>query len=398
MRSAALAGSLGLLMFLRAGMALAQAAPLKPGTRTISVSGHGEVKAKPDLMIVSFAIDSKAPSGARCTEIQTGKTQKLVAALKAKLGADAGIETSDYSLNQSYEPGSPEDTQTGKPPTVWIYKATITAAAENMANLGSLIDAGMAAGASDVAGSGFQFFPVNNAGPSNAKPIVHGFNAMVHQYDGLSAGRPMKQMPSVSLEVETRGATADQAVRLGAEKTGKVEKALKAKLGDQGELTVQNFGILQTSPSQPQPINSYRPPPPRKIFVARTAVTVKTEKLDLLGALIEAGMENGADQLTSVSFTLSDAAASDDAAIAAASKEAETKARTAANSMAVKLGKILSISVNAQVRPQTLYGPTLMAAAAIGTTSASSLQRAIMPVLPRELGVGAEVNAVYEIQ
>jgi uncharacterized protein len=313
-----------------------------------------------------------------------------------KTGPDAGIETSDYTLNQSYEPGSPDVAQTERPTTVWTYTADIAAGTENMALLGSLIDAGMAAGAADVTGGGFQFFPVKNAGPSTAKPVAHGFGAVVTQYDGFQAGSPMKRMPAVLLEVKTSGATADQAVRLGAEATDKVEKALKKRLGDHGDLAIQNFGITHASPSQQQPINSYSAPPPRKVFVARTTVTVKTEKLDLLGALIEAGMKNGADQLNSVSFTLSDAAASDDSAIAAASKEAETKARTVANSMAVKLGKILSISVNAQVRPQMLYGNTLMAA--IGPASAGSVQHAIMPVLPRELGVSAEVNAVYEIQ
>jgi uncharacterized protein len=395
MRYGILAGSLGMLMLFGAGSVMAQAAPLKPGTRTISVSGHGEVKAKPNLMVVSFAIDSKAPSGARCTEIQTGKTQKLVAALKAKLGSDAGIETSDYTLNQSYEPESPEDMQTAKRTMVWTYSADIAAGTENMALLGSLIDAGLAAGAADVTGGGFQFFPVKNAGPSTAKPIVHAFAANASQYD-IQGGNPMKRMPAVLLEVKTSGDTADQAVRLGAKATDKVEKALKEKLGDRGDLAIQNFGITHTSPSQQQPINSYRPPQERKIFVARTTVTVKTEKLDLLGALIEAGMKNGADQLNSVSFTLSDAAASDDSAIAAASKEAETKARTVANSMNVKLGKILSITVNAQVRPQMVYGSTLMMMRS--AAPAGSLQHAIMPVLPRELVVGADVNAVYEIQ
>ena len=47
MRCVILPRLLGMLMVFRAGIVLAQPAPLKPGTRTISVSGHGEVKAKP---------------------------------------------------------------------------------------------------------------------------------------------------------------------------------------------------------------------------------------------------------------------------------------------------------------------------------------------------------------
>jgi uncharacterized protein YggE len=104
MRLALLACSLGMLMVFRAGVGFAQAAPLKPATSKISVNGHSEVKAKPDLMVISFVIDSKAPSAAECTELQTKRTQKLVDALKAKLGAAAAIETSDSSLKETYEP------------------------------------------------------------------------------------------------------------------------------------------------------------------------------------------------------------------------------------------------------------------------------------------------------
>jgi uncharacterized protein YggE len=107
-------------------------------------------------------------------------------------------------------------------------------------------------------------------------------------------------------------------------------------------------------------------------------------------------MKAGATQLNSVSFTLSDAAASDNGAITAASKEAATKAGTVANSMNVKLGKILSISVNAQVQPQMIYGAALMSA--ISAAPANSVQRAILPVMPHQVGVGAEVNVVYEIE
>jgi uncharacterized protein YggE len=67
-------------------------------------------------------------------------------------------------------------------------------------------------------------------------------------------------------------------------------------------------------------------------------------------------------QLNSVSFTLNDPAASDNAAIVAAGKDAERKAQAVASSMGVKLGKALSISTNAQVQPQIIYGNVLRAA------------------------------------
>ncbi len=394
MRLALFAWSLGMLMVFRTGVGFAQAAPLKPITPKISVNGHSEVKAKPNLVIVSFLIDSKAPTAADCKELQTKKTQKLVDALKAKLGA-AAIETSDPSLKETYEPASAEKTQPEKLPAVWTYKATIVAGADDLAILGSLIDAGLAAGASAVEGSGFKFFPVKSPTPSTAKPIARDFNSLSRQPDGSQAGNPMKQMPSVSLEVETHGATADQAIKLGTQITGKVEQALKDKLGDHGEVTMENFGILPPPAPQPPQINSCAPPPAQKMFSAHTTVTAKTEKFELLGALIEAGMKAGATQLDSASFTLSDEAVSDNAVIAAATKEAETKARTVAKTMTVKLGKLVNVSVNVQIQPQVVSGAALQSA--IKSAPANSLQDAIMPLLPRELSVNATVNAIYEI-
>jgi uncharacterized protein YggE len=269
------------------------------------------------------------------------------------------------------------------------------AGADDLAILGSLIDAGLAAGASAVEGSGFKFFPVKSPTPSTAKPISRDFNSLSRQPDRFQAGNPMKQMPSVSLAVETHGATADQAIRLGTQITGKVEKALKDKLGDHGEVSMENFDILQPPAPQPQQINSFPPPPEQEMFNAHTTVTAKTGKFDLLGALIEVGMKAGATQLDSASFTLSDEAVSDNAAIAAASKEAETKAQTVAKTMTVKLGKLLNVSVNVQVQPRMVSGAALRSA--IRSAPANSLQDAIAPLLPRELSVGADVNAIYEI-
>src|ERR1700692_2471000 len=85
------------LMF--ASIGSAQTPPSSPNQRTVDVSGHGDANAKPDAMIISFAIDNQAPTADECTRAHAGKVQKIIDALKDKLGADTKIETSDYSLN-----------------------------------------------------------------------------------------------------------------------------------------------------------------------------------------------------------------------------------------------------------------------------------------------------------
>jgi uncharacterized protein YggE len=400
-RSAILAGSLGMLMLFRAGGALAQAAPLKPGTRTISVSGHGEIKAKPDLMIVSFALDSKARSGAQCTDLLTKKTQKLVDAVKGLLGTTAKIETSNYSLSPVYEPDITAASQTQpaeppRPPSIWTYNASITVFADTVAALAPLLDVAIAASPTvRVDGSGYR--SEAELGP-NAR-FDYNPPAATHLLPKPQFERQTSRpRPFVLLSIRATGPTPDEAINRGMQTADKLEKSLKAKAGGAGEIlvSVPQFWITQAEQSYQGQMVEPTPVPQHQMYAGHTTVTVNTENLGSLGALIEAGMKAGATQLNSVSFTLDDAASSDNAAIAAASKEAATKAGTVANSMGVKLGKILNITVNAQVQPQMVYGATLQAA--MGAASASSLQHAIMPVLPRELGVGAEVNALYEIE
>jgi uncharacterized protein YggE len=74
------------------------------------VTGHGDIKANPDLITVSFAVDSTGATGDQCTNLQTEKPQILIDALKAVSGDAGKIETSKYSLNSheatAYEPGA----------------------------------------------------------------------------------------------------------------------------------------------------------------------------------------------------------------------------------------------------------------------------------------------------
>lgn len=209
--------------------------------------------------------------------------------------------------------------------------------------------------------------------------------------------QPGKQMPSVSVEIETQGATADEAVKQGIQIGAKVTKALRSKLGPHGVLRLDNFAIIKSPPAQGRPIGSYRPVQQRKIYTARTTIAASTSDLDALGALLEAGMKAGATQLNSVSFTVSDPQAAGNDAIAQASKSAQGKAEALADSMKVKLGKILSISTNAQVQPQTIYGGYMLETMAAGRVYAAR-DAATLPVLPKELGVVADIRAVYEIQ
>jgi hypothetical protein len=66
----------------------------------------------------------------------------------------------------------------------------------------------------------------------------------------------------------------------------------------------------------------------------------------------------------------------------------------------VKLKGILRISTNAQFRPYVVYGNQYMGAAAmsLGSVAAPAAVQAPMPVTPRDVGFGADVNVTYQIE
>ena len=368
---------------LQAGPSRAQTAT-DPNQRTVDVTGHGDANAKPDAMIVSFSVDNQAPTADETTRAHAEKVRKIIDALKAKLGADTKIETSEYSLNPNITYVNVPASQPEPPKASWTFKADINASSDSFETMGALIDAALAGGATRVQQSGVADIPDED------EPAP-----------GLSRrGQPryrMKHVVFVILEVEAQGTSATDAVKKGSPLVAQVEKVLQQQVGDRGTVTLTEFNIAQIDPNQ----NRYQQPPqpqPQQVqnFAAHTTVTAETSKLDLLGPVVQAGLDSGASRLNQVQFTLRKDSDARKDAIEKASAEARTKAESVAKSMGVKLGKILRISTNAQVRPQIIYGNNFQMARMAEAHQFSAAES--VPVLPREVGFSADVTVVYEIE
>ena len=136
--------------------ALAQAP--SPAPKTIEVTGHGDSSAKPDMMTLSFAVTSHSESADECTRKESEVSNRVVDALKSKLGDSVKVTTSDFSFNPSIEYGNATATPTvmraEEPPATWEFKADLNVFAGSMAPLADLIETGMAAGATSVSQSG----------------------------------------------------------------------------------------------------------------------------------------------------------------------------------------------------------------------------------------------------
>lgn len=135
--------------------ALPAAADEAPARRTLAVSGEGEVKVPPDLAVVSFAVETAAPTAGAAVADNARRSSALADALKQQLGANGKVSTTRYSLDPVYE--QRERGSTPAPPRITGYVARNQVRAESHAieAVGTLIDAATKAGANRIDGLDF---------------------------------------------------------------------------------------------------------------------------------------------------------------------------------------------------------------------------------------------------
>jgi uncharacterized protein YggE len=369
--------------------------------KTIDVTGHGDSSAKPDMMTLSFTVTAHADSADECTRKESETSRQVVDALKAKLGDSAKVTTSDFSFNPSIEYGNamptPVAMTTPEPPATWRFSGEIEVFTETIEPMADMVETGLAAGAKSVGESGVQGMQMDVE--STASAVSSGTSKAT----GTGAYPRMVSMYRLGLGVEAAGVSAPDAMRKGIALMDRVGNALKAKMGGHGRVEVGSFGVNQLSPQEEAAQTSrYQPPPPpqpqHKVYDAQVTISAETPKLELLGPSVEVAMKAGAVRLNQVTFSLKDDSAARKEAIEKASADAKSKAETLANSMGVKLKGILRLSTNAQMRPYVVYGNQYMSAMRSSSAMVAAPVRAEMPVTPRDVGFGADVNVTYQIE
>lgn len=125
--------------------------------RTIRVSGTGEYRVQPDLAILQFAVET---TGATAQDAASANAERMEGVIGALVAAGVGrsdIQTSGYALFPEYA----EDRRPGaerEPPRIRGYRAMnqVSVRTRDLDGVGSLIDAGLAAGANRLSGVGFE--------------------------------------------------------------------------------------------------------------------------------------------------------------------------------------------------------------------------------------------------
>jgi uncharacterized protein YggE len=119
---------------------------------TITMTGHGEVKAVPDIAIVNAGVTINASTAAAALSANNARMNQLFDALK-KLGIpDRNIQTTGFSVSPQYSNG---DSNSPRRLTGYQANNQVTVRLTDVSRTGSAIDTLAGAGANQMYGIGF---------------------------------------------------------------------------------------------------------------------------------------------------------------------------------------------------------------------------------------------------
>ena len=121
-------------------------------SHTITMTGHGEVKATPDLATISAGVTTNAPTAAGALSANTSRMNQVFDALK-KLGIpDRNIQTVGFSVFPQYTNG---DNNSPRRLTGYQVNNEVTVRLDDIARVGSTLDMLVGAGANQMNGISF---------------------------------------------------------------------------------------------------------------------------------------------------------------------------------------------------------------------------------------------------
>jgi len=120
----------------------------------LTVNGNGEARVEPDVATVRLGIVRQSQS-ASTVQQQVNEAAQAILSAVIKVGIERRqIQTSQLTLSPIYAPQKPESIE---PPRIAAYRASniVSIRVEDLAKAGSVIDAGLKAGANQLDGINF---------------------------------------------------------------------------------------------------------------------------------------------------------------------------------------------------------------------------------------------------
>lgn len=206
---------------------------------------------------------------------------------------------------------------------------------------------------------------------------------------------------TVSGDGESRVAPDEATVRLGVLAQAQTARAAQEQVNRTANAildAVRKLGVaveqIQTSDLNLNPLYAQNRPndtgePRITGYQASNTVTIRLQKLDQTGPVIDAGLAAGANRLDGVMFGLRNDREARAEALAAAVAEARSKAQALARALKVRLVQILEVAEGgAQVSPPPYPKSRVMMQSAMADST---------PVSAGQVGVNASVTVRWEI-
>jgi uncharacterized protein YggE len=177
------------------------------GTRSVSVSGQGQVKVTPDIATITFSVESR---GTDLTSVQgdnATRTQAVIDKLKSLGIADTDLQTTGYNVSPQYDK---DQKLTG-----YVVTNGVRAVIRKISSLGATIDAAVGAGANRVSWIGFDVANKADALTRAREAAVADARGKAEQYaklTGVTLGGPLQiSETTTSVPYQTAPAAAPAA-------------------------------------------------------------------------------------------------------------------------------------------------------------------------------------------
>lgn len=281
------------------------------------------------------------------------------------------------------EGASVEATGAVKQGTMTIYQEGVPFQARSMRSLarGGSQAGDPQGGDSQTGGSGSQTGGSQAGGRTNPAVRGGGTTRVVVTGDATVESQPDTAILIVA--VVTQNASASEAQSENASKTDAVISAVKSAAGAGAEVKTSGYSL------QPQYVYKEGSAPAITSYIARNGVSVTTQALTRVGAIIDAASRAGANSVDGLSFMLRQDAQPRNKALADATREAAAKARVIADTLGGRVVRIVEVQEAGASRPAPIYQY-----AVAGKVAATSQT----PIEPGSLEIHAQVQLVAEIE
>jgi uncharacterized protein YggE len=145
---------------------------------TLSLSAYGETRIGPDQATITLGVSVQEPTASAAMAANRSRMNATIAALKGQGIAEKDIQTSGLNLNPQYV------YEQNKPQRLTGYQATndVTITVRDLAKLGTVVDAVVAAGANQINGISFGLANPRAAEDAARKAAVQALSAKAALY------------------------------------------------------------------------------------------------------------------------------------------------------------------------------------------------------------------------